>query len=87
MRMVMGRAQEYWRELVPIIARTHPMFRQPRGPANQRGNGGDDLRSEIRGLRREVRELSEELVRHRKVLVGVVAKAGGDGPPAPRSQP
>ena len=83
----MGRAKEYWRELVPIIARTHPMFRPPRGPANHRGHGGDDLRCEIRGLRREVRELSEEIVRQRKVLAGIVAKTGGDGPAAPRSQP
>lgn len=82
----MGTAKEFWRDMVPILGRTHPAFRGPRRPANRRTrNGSDDLRSEISGLRRELQELSEELVRQRKVLAGVVAKVGEDGPPAPRS--
>ncbi len=81
MKVVMGRAKEYWRELVPIIARTHPAFREPYRSA-EGAPGHDDLESEIRGLRREVRELSEELRRQRKVLAGVVAQVGGDGPAA-----
>ena len=89
MRTVMGTAKDFWREMVPILGRTHPAFREPRRPANRgTDNGGDDdLRSEVRGLRREVRELSEELVRQRKVLAGIAAEAGRDGPTAPQSQP
>jgi hypothetical protein len=83
----MGKARDYLREVIPILARTHPVFRRPARavPSGDAGSlpgdasdVGDDLRSEIRGLRREVRQLSEEVGRLR------TAKVGRDGPRSPR---
>ena len=77
----MGKVRDYLREVIPILARTHPAFRRPAGAVSggartgHAPDAGDDLRSEIRGLRREVQQLSEEIVRLR------TAKGGGEGPP------
>lgn len=84
----MGKAKDFWREMVPILGRTHPAFRTRVRPA-ERGPDHDngDLQSEVQGLREQVRELSDELDQQRKVLSGVVAKVGGEDPPPARSEP
>lgn len=87
----MGRTRACWRELAPIIARTHPAFSRPasRGGAKRHDAASPqvashvaELESAIDSLRRQVRELSDELGRQQASLAQLLPKAGHEAPSA-----
>lgn len=85
----MGRTKAYWRELAPIIARTHPAFSRPASRGRTQGHDAAgpqvashvaELESAIDTLRGQVRELSDDLARQQSSLAQLLLKAGPEAP-------